>query len=254
MRLKDKVAIVTGGGRGIGEATCLLFAEEGAKVVVACRGREDGERTVATIKNNGGQAVYVQADVSQEEGAKKIAEAAVNTFGKIDILVNNAAAFVIGTVEDITSADWVQVFKTNVEGIALCVKHVLPEMKKAGGGAIVNLGSIVASVALNAIVPDATSKGAVLTLSRLLAMDLADFNIRVNCVSPGWTLTPLMYEYCEKVGATIDDIAAVAAEQCFIKRMAQPREIAYAILFLASDEASYITGENLVVDGGYTAH
>jgi NAD(P)-dependent dehydrogenase (short-subunit alcohol dehydrogenase family) len=254
MRLQDRVAIVTGGGRGIGEATCMLFAEEGAKVVVACRGREDGEGTVAAIKQNGGQAVYVQADVSEDEGAKRIAESAVNTFGKIDILVNNAAAFVIGTVEAVTPADWAKVLKTNVEGVGLCVKHVLPEMKKAGGGAIVNLGSIVASVALNAIVPDATSKGAVLTLSRLLAMDLAESNIRVNCVSPGWTLTPLMDEYCEMVGASLQDIEAVAAEQCFIKRMAQPREIAYAILFLASDEASYITGTNLVVDGGYTAH
>jgi len=245
---------VTGGGKGIGEATCVLFAEEGAKVVVADIDRDAGEGTVATIKENGGQAVFVEADVSQEEGAKSIADAAAKAFGKIDILVNNAAQFVFKTVEEATADDWARSLGTNVEGAALCVKHALPEMKKTGGGAIVNLGSVVGFVALPALMPYAITKGAVITMSRLLAMDLAPFNIRVNCICPGWTVTPTMRSYCEDQGVTLEDMSAGVGEQSFIKRMAQPREIAYGILFLVSDEASFVTGTHLVVDGGYSAH
>ena len=254
MRLKGKVAIVTGGGTGLGEATCVLFAEKGAKVVVVCRGREGGERVVDTIKKNGGQAIFVKTDVSQEEDVKGVVKAAVDAFGKIDILVNNAAQFVFKTFEETTKEDWTRVLGTNLEGAILFVKHALPEMKKSGGGAIVNVSSVGAIVALKNHSAYGASKGALVSFSRMLALELGDFNIRVNCLLPGAMMTPALHNACKEQGVTLEDATASLEGMSFLKRISQPREVAYAVLFLASDEASFITGADLVADGGYTAH
>lgn len=252
MRLKDKVAIVTGGGSGIGRATCQRFAEEGARVVVADVNQKGGKETVALLPK--GKAVFVKADVSQEDQVKRLIKGAVKAFGKLDILVNNAAAFVFGRVEDATVEDWHKVLGTNVLGPALCVKHAVPEFKKAGGGAIVTIGSISSFIAQPDYVPYNTSKSALINMTRCLAMDLAPFNIRANVVCPGVIRTPTLVRLIEEWKMTPEDIQREWGNYHLLKRLGEPREIANAVLFLASDEASFVTGTHLMVDGGYTAH
>ena len=253
MRLEDKVAIITGSGSGIGRATAQLFAEEGAKVVVAEIKLEGANETVQSIQSAGGEAVSVEADVSKEEDSRKIADLAYCEYGKIDILVNNAAAFVFGRVEDATTEDWDHVFSVNVKGPAFCVKAVLPVMKQGSSGAIVNIGSISSMIAQPDYVPYNTSKSAILNFTRCLAMDLAPFNIRVNTVCPGVTHTPALEKAIQEEGITLEEANAHLNQPCLLKRLGQPREIAHGILFLASDDASFVTGTSLLVDGGYTA-
>lgn len=252
MRLKNKVAIVTGGGSGIGRATCQLFAEQGAHVVVADINQQGGKETVALLPKS--KAVFVKADVSQEDQVKRLIKGAVKAFGKLDILVNNAAAFVFGRVEDTTVEDWNKVLGTNVIGPALCVKHAVPEFKKAGGGAIVTIGSISSFIAQADYVPYNTSKSALINMTRCLAMDLAPFNIRANVVCPGVIRTPTLVRIIEEKRMTPEDIQREWGNDHLLKRLGEPREIANAVLFLASDEASFVTGTHLMVDGGYTAH
>lgn len=249
MRLKDKVAIVTGGGSGIGRATCQLFAQEGAKVVVADIDPQGGQETVSSIAGAGREAIFVRADVSSEPEVQHMVDETLQTYSAIDILVNNAATFIGGRVEHVSVEDWTTQLGTVVIGSALCAKHSLPAMKQAGGGAIVNLGSISSIVAEPHGVPYCTSKAALLNLTRCLAMDLAPFNIRVNIVCPGIINTPVH----ARSGLTSEDVHDRYAHLHLLNRVGQPREVAYAILFLASDEASFVTGTSLMVDGGYTA-
>jgi dihydroanticapsin dehydrogenase len=253
-RLSGKVAVVTGGGQGIGRATCELFAEEGAAVVVAERNADTGRETAAAIGRNSGRAVYVQTEVADEDSVRHMVAEAVAAFGRINILVNNAGIFVLKGV-DATPAEWRQVLDVNVMGPALVAKHVVPEMRKSGGGAIVNLGSISSFIAQPQFVTYNASKGAVANMTRCMALDLAADNIRVNAVCPGTVWTSIVERLSRERGL---DRASAESHPDFggshmIKRMAEPREIAYAILFLASDEASFITAENLMVDGGYVA-
>ena len=252
MRVKNKVAIITGGGSGIGRAACQLFAEEGAKVVAADINLDGATETVELVRKTG-EAVAVEADVSKEADAQKIADAAVEAFGTINILVNNAAAFIYGRVEDATEADWDRILAVNVKGPAFCVKAVLPVMKAAGSGAIVNIGSISSFIAQPDYVPYNTSKSAVLNFTRCLAMDLAPFNIRVNALCPGVTHTPALDQAMVELNFSPEDAQKEWGDPALLKRVARPREIAHGILFLASDDASFVTGTHLLVDGGYTA-
>lgn len=252
MRVKNKVAIITGGGSGIGRAACQLFAEEGAKVVVADINLDGANETAALVREIG-EAVAVEADVSKEADAQKIADAAVDAFGTINILVNNAAAFIYGRVEDTTEAHWDRILGVNVKGPAFCVKAVLPAMKAAGGGSIVNIGSISSFIAQPDYVPYNTSKSAVLNFTRCLAMDLAPFNIRANALCPGVTHTPALDQAMVELNFSPEDAQKEWGDPALLKRVARPREIAHGILFLASDDASFVTGTHLLVDGGYTA-
>ena len=253
MRLQDKAAIVTGGASGIGRAICELFSQEGAKVVVADIDVEGGQETVRLIDSSGGEAVFVKTDVSREDAVEAMVQAAVEAYGTVNVLVNDAAAFVFGHVQDITDADWQRVMGVNVIGASYCVKHVQPLMKAAGGGTIVNIASISSFIAQPAFVPYNASKGALLQLTRCLAMDLAPDKIRVNCVCPGSVLTPATERHRQFVKADRDEFLAEAAGSNFLKRNADPREIAFGALFLASDESSFVTGTPLVMDGGETA-
>ena len=253
MRLQDKAAIVTGGASGIGRAICELFSQEGAKVVVADIDVEGGQETVRLIDSSGGEAVFVKTDVSREDDVEAMVQAAVEAYGTVNVLVNDAAAFVFGHVQDITDADWQRVMGVNVIGASYCVKHVQPLMKAAGGGTIVNIASISSFIAQPAFVPYNASKGALLQLTRCLAMDLAPHKIRVNCVCPGSVLTPATERHRQFVKADRDEFLAEAAGSNFLKRNADPREIAFGALFLASDESSFVTGTPLVMDGGETA-
>jgi dihydroanticapsin dehydrogenase len=251
-RFDGKVAIVTGGGNGIGRATCLRFAEEGAAVVVAEIDEPSGQETAHVIRAAGGRALFVRTDVADEPSIAAMVAEAVQTYGRIDILVNNAAVFVLRGI-DATVEEWRKILDTNVMGPALVSKHVVPQIKKAGGGAIVNLASISSFIAQPEFVTYNTTKTAILGLTRCMAMDLAPFKIRVNAVCPGAVWTQIVERLTREAGM---DRAAADLDPNWggahmLGRIADPREIANAILFLASDEASFITAESLMVDGGY---
>jgi NAD(P)-dependent dehydrogenase (short-subunit alcohol dehydrogenase family) len=251
MRLNDQAAIVTGAGSGIGAATAMRFSEEGAKVVVVDIDGAAGEKTISLIKKNGGEGVAVNADVSKEKDAKQIADTAISAFGKIDILVNNAAIFIFKGL-DATVDEWQRSISVNIIGTALCSKYVVESMKKHGKGAIVNLGSISAVTAQPEYTAYSATKAAVVQMTRNMALDFAPFNIRVNCVCPGAILTPTLERYAEQKGMTMPEVLAAWAPAHLLNRLGEPREIANAILFLASEEASFITGATLMVDGGFT--
>jgi NAD(P)-dependent dehydrogenase (short-subunit alcohol dehydrogenase family) len=252
MRLKGQVGIITGSGSGIGQATALLFAEEGAKVVVVDVDRTLGQETLTRIREQGGECLFVNADISKEEEVKGMVEETRRTFGTVDILVNNAAVFVLKGLEA-TVEDWQRSLSVNVIGTALCSKYAVEEMKNRRRGAIVNLGSISSFVAQPEFITYSATKAAIVQMTRNMAMDLAPFNIRVNCVCPGSILTPICYSVVERAGITLQEFEAQQGPLHLLNRLGQPREVANAILFLASGEASFITGTPLMVDGGYTA-
>jgi NAD(P)-dependent dehydrogenase (short-subunit alcohol dehydrogenase family) len=251
-RLKDKVAIVTGGSAGIGQATAILFAEEGAKVVIADRDAAAGEECVAQIEARGGHAIFVKTDISSEDHCSRVCDEAAKAFGQINVLVNNAASFILKGLEA-SLADWVRILSVNVVGTAWMSRFASEHMKLAGGGSIVNLGSISSFVAQPSFVTYSATKAALVQMTRNMAMDLAPFNIRVNCVCPGTILTRASHDHMERVGQTLDEFIAEQGPKHLLNRVGDPREVAYPILFLASDEASFITGTHLMVDGGYTA-
>lgn len=252
MRLAGKAAIITGAGHGIGRATALRFAQEGAAVLVADLDGPAAQDAAQAIVAAGGRASAATIDVAQPADCQRMAEQAEQAFGRIDILVNNAAAFLYGHVETASVEDWQRVLAVNVIGPSQGVRAVLPALRRAGGGAIVNVASVSAFIAQPRFVPYNSSKAALLQMTRCLAMDLAVDNVRVNTVCPGAIRTRATDNHIRKMGmdpaAAYDQFAADAV----LKRMGRPEEIAAAVLFLASDEASFITGTQLVVDGGAT--
>jgi dihydroanticapsin dehydrogenase len=253
-RLKDKVAVVTGGGAGIGRATCELFAEEGAAVVIAERNPDTGRDAAEQIRRKGGRAQFVATDVADEDSVRQMAAEAVRAFGRVNVLVNNAAVFILRGIEA-TPQEWRESLGVNVVGPALVAKHLVPAMRQAGGGAIVNLGSISSFIAQPHFLTYNVTKAAVSHMTRCMALDLAADRIRVNAVCPGVVWTQVVQRITGEAGMDRADADAHPdwGGASFLKRIAEPRDIAHAILFLASDEASFITAENLMVDGGYTA-
>jgi NAD(P)-dependent dehydrogenase (short-subunit alcohol dehydrogenase family) len=243
---------VTGAGSGIGRAIAELFAREGAKVLVAEIEEAPGKETVANIAAAGGVARFVRTDVASEENCRAMADAAQRHFGPVHVLVNNAAAFVFGKVDLATRAEWDRVLGVNVLGPAQCSKHVLPSMRKAGRGSIVNIASVSGFIAQPAFVPYNSSKGALLQMTRCMALDLAAENIRVNAICPGEIHTRATDYHIQKLGIDREVALAKLAAVSPMQRMGRPVEVAYAALFLASDESSFVTGAELVVDGGAT--
>lgn len=252
MRLNNKTALVTGAGSGIGRAIAELFAREGAAVVVADIDEAGGRATVELVAKAGGRAEFARCDVSKEAECKGAVEVAVKKFGGLNVVVNNAAAFIYGTVEGTTYEQWHKVWDVNVVGQAQIIKCALPELRKAGGGAVVNIASQSSFIAQANYVPYNSSKAGILQLTRCLAMDLAVDKVRVNAVSPGTIKTPAVDHCIRTLGMTLDEGYERFGNDAVLKRLGEPIEIANAVLFLASDEASYITGANLVVDGGAT--
>ncbi len=254
MRLKDQVAILTGIGAGIGEAAAIRFAEEGAKLILADINETNARRTLDSVRKLGASAELVIGNIALEDDARRIAEAAISAYGQIDILVNNAADFTQKNIEDATLEDWQRVFGVNVFGTATVSKYVVPHMKQRNKGSIVNVGSMSGIIAQKDFATYNASKGAIQMLTRCMALDLAPFNIRVNTVCPGCILTSASYREIERLGLTFEQWRDKVAPGHMLNRLGEPREAANAILFLASDESSFITAAHLMVDGGYVAH
>ena len=253
-RFNGKVVIVTGGGSGIGKATCERFASEGAAVAIAEINAETGCRAADEIERNGGRALFVRTDVADEQSVKGAVSTTAKEFGRVDVLVNNAVLFILKGIDG-TVDDWRKALDVNVMGPALMAKHVVPELRKVGGGAIVNLGSISSFIAQPNYWTYNATKAAIANLTRCMALDLADDNIRVNAVCPGTVWTPIVQKLVAEDGLTREQADAHPkwGASHMIHRIAEPREIAAAIAFLASDDASFITAECLMVDGGYVA-
>ena len=247
-RLKDKVAIITGGGSGIGRATCLLFAREGAKVVVADYIAEGGNETVRQISAAGGQAVFVQADVSKSADVQNMIGAAVRNYGRVDIFFNNAGIEGPSTkLANLKEEDWDRVIAIDLTSVYLGMKYVIPEMIKQGGGVILSTASVAGLVGFQGSGAYAAAKAGVINLTRLAALEYADKNIRVNCICPGVIETPMV----ERVLGGRPRERVVRSEP--IGRLGRPEDIANAALFLASDESSFATGAPFIIDGGYVA-
>jgi NAD(P)-dependent dehydrogenase (short-subunit alcohol dehydrogenase family) len=248
MRLEDKVAIVTGSGSGIGKATALLFAEEGARVVVADIDQEAGKRSVAEIEDLGQDALFVPVDVTSEADAQNMARRAVAAFGHIDILVNDAGILRMGAVDEISEADWRLVIDTNLTGVFLCSRAVVPHLRRLGGGCIVNIASGAGLVGVPRSPAYCASKGGVVLLTKTMALDHEGDKIRVNAVCPGAVDTRLMEDKWRFEGA--EDMAAAKRDYeaaLPLGRMLYPREVAHQVLFLASHKSYFMTGHCLVI-------
>ena len=252
-RLQDKVAIVTGGGTGIGEATCHRFVEEGAKVAVFDVNAEAGSETVSALSEQGGDALFVKTDVSSEaEVANGVAEV-LGRWGRVDILVNNAAIPGVNKyTHEVSVEEWDKVFSINARGVFLCSKHVLPSMMEAHKGSIVNFSSIYGLIGNEDLPPYHATKGAVLLMTRTDAICYAPYGIRVNAVHPGSTKTPLFMKAGETYPGGLEHYLDIMKKKHPLA-LGEPVDVANCVLFLASDEARFVTGASLVCDGGYTA-
>ena len=248
MRLDNKVALISGGARGMGAVEAKMFVQEGAKVVIGDVLDEDGKQTEIEINEAGGECVFVHLDVTDETAWQDAVAAAVDRFGKLDILVNNAGIARINNVEDTTSDEWDLVMDINAKGVFLGTKAAIPEIRKAGGGSIVNISSI-AGLTGGRTSSYAASKGAVRLLTKSTAIQYAGESIRCNSVHPGVIETPMTTPMMLNTQEGRD----LNASRHPLGRVGQPEDIAYGVLFLASDESSFMTGSELVIDGGLTA-
>ena len=249
MRLQGKVAIITGGARGQGEAEARMFAREGAKVVFGDVLDDEGRRVEADIAAAGGEAVYVRLDVTDEDSWREAVGTAVSRFGKVDILVNNAGIASWNAGDDATVEEWDRLMEINAKGVFLGTKAVIPAMRAAGGGSIINISSISGMVGQTNIHPGYNaSKGAVRILTKSTAVQHAAEGIRCNSIHPGPVKTPMT----ERSWSNPEWLKATE-RRTPLGRYAEPDEIAYGVLFLASDESSFMTGSEVVIDGGMTA-
>ncbi|MCS6956599.1 MAG: glucose 1-dehydrogenase [Patescibacteria group bacterium] len=246
MRLQNKVAIITGAGSGIGKATALLFAKEGAKVVVANRREDKGQATVEEIKKQEGEAFFVKTDVSIWEDVSNMVEKTIEKYGKIDILINNAGVVKFSPLDKTTEEDWNYILNINLKGVFYTMKKTIPYMVNQGKGKIVNIASIAGLVGFDQIGPYCASKGGVIALTRQAALEYAKNKININCIAPGVIRT-------EMTGMLEDKQQLMFYQsQTPYPRLGEGDDIGYLALYLASDESDFVTGQTFVADGGWT--
>jgi 3-oxoacyl-[acyl-carrier protein] reductase len=249
-RLDNRVAIVTGGARGLGKVFCMALAEEGARIVVADILEDEARRTAVEIKEKGGSSLSIKVDVSSEEETTRMADETIREFGSIDILVNNAAMiFGIGRrpFHKISGEEWNRLMTVNLGGPFLCAKAVFPRMKTQGKGKIINISSETAFTGSKGFLHYVTSKGGILSFTKSLAAELGQYGIRVNCIAPGFTNS-------ESAKSVTDDITKYDTSLTPLGRLEQPDDLVGAVIFFAVDESDFITGQVLVVDGGRYMH
>ncbi len=252
MKLSGKVTIVTGGGSGIGRATALLFAEEGARVVVADWNRETGLETVADICTEGREATFCHTDVSKAREVEKMVGTAVERYGKLNVLFNNAAIQVLKRLVDTEEEEWERVQSVNLKGVFLGCKYAIPAMIQSGGGSIINMASVLGFVGDPDLAAYCAAKGGVIALTKAAAMAYGPDGVRLNCICPGDVDTPLVQEYFDK-DPDPQKLRREVSSKYALRRIATPAEIAQAAVFLASDASSFMTASTLVVDGGLTS-
>ncbi len=249
MRLNGKVALISGGSRGIGAAVARLFAREGAGVAIGDLREDEGRKLESEIQENGGACLFVRLDVTSSSDWRRAVSGTLNRFGEMNVLVNNAGISGGGNLEATTIEQWQEVMDVNATGVFLGMKAVFPQMRQAGGGSIINIASQLGLVGVaDGSTPYQASKGAVRLLTKSVAMQYAKEGIRVNSVCPGPTLTPLTesrFSHPELGGRSLSGIP--------LGRFGRPEDIAYGVLYLASDESSFVTGSDLMIDGGWTA-
>lgn len=248
-RFESQVALVTGGASGIGKASALAFAAEGARVVIVDLNRELGEETAAQIRHRGGEAIFIAANVSQALECQNVMQGTLEAFGRLDVLFNNAGITRRADVVNTTEQEWDAVMNTNVKSIFLMCKYAVPIMRTQGGGAIVNTASGWGILAGKDAVSYCASKGAVVLLTKAMAIDHGPQKIRVNCVCPGDTDTNMLRDEALQLGQAEMALVEAGIDRP-LKRVGTPDDIARAVLFLASDQASFVTGSALIVDGG----
>ena len=253
-RVKGKVAIVTGGALGLGQATAILLAREGARVVITDVKEDEGRQTAERIATAGGEGIFLQHDVSREDDWTRVIDETMTRFGRLDVLVNNAGVLLAGDVEHTTLEQWRWLMGINLDGVFLGTRSAIVAMKTARSGSIINLSSIEGLVGDSNLAAYNASKGGVrlFTKSAALYCAKADYNIRVNSVHPGYIWTPMVEGYSETTGNAEAARMALAALHP-LGHIGEPNDVAYGVLYLASDESKFVTGSELVIDGGYTA-
>lgn len=246
------MALITGAGSGIGKSTALLFAAEGAQVIVNDLSKTNGRETVEQIREAGGEAVFLQADVTQSMEVEQMVRQGLAQYGKIDVLFNNAGIAGVGLLHEIEEDLWDQVVNVNIKGVFLSSKYVLPHMMERRAGSIINMSSCIAEIGLQRRAVYAATKGAVLSLTKSMQVDYAPYNIRVNALLPGTILTPFVENYLRNSYDNPDEALQTIKRRQLSEELGRPEDVAKAALFLASDESNFVMGSPLYVDGGVT--
>lgn len=252
MRLKDKIALITGSGSGIGRSSALLFAREGATVIVNDLSVENGEKTVEEIRREGGNAWFIRADVTEPQEVQAMVDEIIRRHGRLDVLFNNAGISGVGALHEVEPDDWDRVVRVNIRGVYLPCKYAIPHMMERRSGTIINMSSALAEIGLARRASYAATKGAVLALTKSMQVDYAPYNIRVNALLPGTIMTPFVENYLRTSYDNPEEAIEGIKKRQLSGELGRPEDVAQAALFLASDESRFVMGAPLYVDGGVT--